>query len=338
MLLGLSWESLLLLVKPTHTPKKKKKIKGNILKIIGQSNLPILNRVGTFMHWNNCWSNSFKPLDKQFLNKTYLVDDIFRHFFYENVFSPFLEKREKLKKRIDKENIPEKVKLDCEEVKIIEQRALIKELQSLLKTAFAKKTVSVIHRRRLKKELSSSDTKDLRILELLIEIKNIEVDIEVSKLKVVELSKKTEDYYKNIEVSSDKIKSISCIIMTESRKRLAESNLFPLETLKEAKKKINFLKDATRLYQAPPLKKSLGKKENYNFSRVWFVKFNKFVLITMFSYFYLRVKAWRRKKRFNFKKKRFKDPAIFVWFAKKSGLNQKRDVFNNYMKKDFFLF
>jgi len=58
----------------------------------------------------------------------------------------------------------------------------------------------------------------------------------------------------------------------------------------------------------------------------------------MFSYFYFRIKVWKKKKKFYFRKKRYKNPAVFVFFSKRSGLNQKRTIFNNFIKKGFFVF
>lgn len=44
------------------------------------------------MHWNNCWSNSYKNINKFFLNKSFLTEELFARFFYESTFKFFFFK------------------------------------------------------------------------------------------------------------------------------------------------------------------------------------------------------------------------------------------------------
>ena len=57
---------------------------------IGQSSLPILNRLGTHMYWNNVWVNNFNT--KHFLNKTLFFENIFYFIFSEKIFKYFFSK------------------------------------------------------------------------------------------------------------------------------------------------------------------------------------------------------------------------------------------------------
>ena len=72
----------------THTKNLKKK---DSLNLIGQSSLPILNRSGIYMYWNNCWLNSFNS--KNFFNKTVFLEKLFHYIFSEKIFLHFFSKR-----------------------------------------------------------------------------------------------------------------------------------------------------------------------------------------------------------------------------------------------------
>lgn len=289
------------------------------------------------MHWNNCWSNSFKSLDKQFLNKTYFVDDIFSKFFYEEIFSALMKKKIKTIKDVDEKEDIETTKLKGEEVIVNDQQIYVFNLKANLKNLYKKKYRYGHYLVKLFVKTRDAFLEDK--LKAEISLKKEKLLLKISKVltEIIDLCNNVKEAKKNIKKSNSFIKSILINFENLNLKK-SRLNLFSIKALKEAKKKLNYLKDETKLYKAPAPKKALKKKENYNFSRVWFIKFNKFILITMFSYFYKKIKVWKKKKRFFFKKRRLMNPAIFVFFNKRSGLNQKREIFNNFIKKDFFIF
>lgn len=85
--------------------------------------------------------------------------------------------------------------------------------------------------------------------------------------------------------------------------------------------------------QKDELKKKLTKNivtsKKYNFCKLWFVKYNNFILLSIFSFFYLKIrKKKEEKKKFVFTKK-----SAIVFFKKRKGRNVKRFLFlnKNYM-------
>lgn len=54
---------------------------------MGQSSLPVLNRLGSHMYWNNSWVNVFN--NKIFFNKTLFFENIFYFLFSEKIFTIF---------------------------------------------------------------------------------------------------------------------------------------------------------------------------------------------------------------------------------------------------------
>jgi len=91
---------------------------------------------------------------------------------------------------------------------------------------------------------------------------------------------------------------------------------FRLSLLKK-KKKAFF----TKVFKKGRSKKNLTKK--YNFTKMWLLKYNSFILFTTFVFFYFKIKKkkkikskkikttkvfllfWKRKKGYRFKKKKF---------------------------------
>lgn len=91
------------------------------------------------------------------------------------------------------------------------------------------------------------------------------------------------------------------------------------------KKALNVLLTTTK---SKKLRKIVKKKTKYNLSRVWFVKYNNFILFTTFVFFYFKIKKkktpynklsfkkkpsvfWRKKKNSNLKKKKFSNLEVF---------------------------
>ncbi len=82
----------------------------------------------------------------------------------------------------------------------------------------------------------------------------------------------------------------------------------------------------------------LKRKNRLSFSRVWFVKFNNFVLVTFFIFFFIRL---RKKKPTKKKTKAFyawRSSRAYTIFHKKLGNNLKRNVFFAQVKKDYNVF
>ena len=71
------------------------------------------------------------------------------------------------------------------------------------------------------------------------------------------------------------------------------------------------------------------KKIKYNFTRLWLIKFNNFILIATFVYFFFKTK----KKKKLFKNKIKISKIIKIFWKKRKGWNSKRKFFkkNNYL-------
>ena len=97
---------------------------------------------------------------------------------------------------------------------------------------------------------------------------------------------------------------------------------------KQTKKEFRFslLKKNKKSLFTKKFKKGVGKKfltKKYNFTKMWLLKYNSFILFTTFVFFYFKIKKkkkiklkkrktskvfllfWRRKKGYRFKKKKF---------------------------------
>lgn len=96
---------------------------------------------------------------------------------------------------------------------------------------------------------------------------------------------------------------------------------------KKKRKDEEVIKYFTKLYSnswADPVKQQIEKK-NYHRSRIWFVRYNEYVLISIFFYFFEKLQR-KTKRRVDFKNSR---PQT-VFFKKRRGFNIK--------KKKFFLY
>lgn len=74
------------------------------------------------------------------------------------------------------------------------------------------------------------------------------------------------------------------------------------------------------------------KRGKYHFTRLWFIKYNNYILISTFVYFYFRVKK-KKKTRKNIRYLISKTPAIF--WKKKRGFNFKKKLFIPQLNKLF---
>lgn len=94
---------------------------------------------------------------------------------------------------------------------------------------------------------------------------------------------------------------------------------FLRKILFKKKLKLNFLKNNKIFFK----KKKKLKLNKYNFSKLWLVKYNKYILFTTFVFFYFKIKP---KTRFLRRRKSLvKTPKIF--WKKRKGSNLKRKVF-----------
>ena len=100
--------------------------------------------------------------------------------------------------------------------------------------------------------------------------------------------------------------------------------------LKKLKKKNIFLKKTK-------IKTSLKKKDvglhtnsnlyKYNFTKVWLVKYNNYILLTTFVYFYFKIKNTKNVNKKKQKAKTLPKLQTLFW-RKKRGLNKKRQKIN----------
>ncbi len=86
-------------------------------------------------------------------------------------------------------------------------------------------------------------------------------------------------------------------------------------------KKLNFLNEnSKKAFLKKLTNKTLLKK--FNFTKLWFIKYNQFILISIFCFFYLRIKRQvLKKKKISFKK------TTLVFWKKRKGKNSKRRFF-----------
>ena len=67
------------------------------------------------------------------------------------------------------------------------------------------------------------------------------------------------------------------------------------------------------------IKKTGKKKIKYNFTKIWFIKYNNYILFTTFVFFYFKIKKKKKKISKLFFKKR-----LNIFWKKKRGVNLKK--------------
>ena len=112
---------------------------------------------------------------------------------------------------------------------------------------------------------------------------------------------------------SDKIFNFFFLNKVDSFK---ESSLFKKIMYRKIKTTIKHLTNFDK-----KLKKNLKKKVKYNFTRVWFIKYSNYILLSTFVFFYFKIK--KRKK--NTKTKYFLKKKQNIFWRKKN--NHKRLFF-----------
>lgn len=112
------------------------------------------------------------------------------------------------------------------------------------------------------------------------------------------------------------------------RNRFSESNFFKKQIVKKKNKVKNFF----FFKKANKKKKIKTKKTKYHFTRLWFIKFNNYILLSTFVYFYFKVKKKRKLKK-NTPTLIIKTP--FIFWKKKKGLNFKKKLFIPQVKRLF---
>ena len=72
--------------------------------------------------------------------------------------------------------------------------------------------------------------------------------------------------------------------------------------------------------------KKKQKKTKYNFTRIWFIKYNNYILLSSFVFFYLKIK----KKTTTIRIQKFSQKTSNIFWRKKKGTNTKKFFFCNY--------
>lgn len=219
---------------------------------------------------------------------------MFTRFFYDSVFSVFTEKELKIRKQIDEEKKTLNVQIKNSLLKIDEKTAQIDSLKVLLKEYSSEIHKCAIAKKNFLKDLNTkhiAEGNEIMINVLNSKISDSDKSISNNNSKLNDTKKQINLIYGEIASINQQIKELQDKIELVFNEKMYDSNLhlFPFEVIKEARRKLYFVRDTKKLYKEPAIKKARNKKENFNFSRVWFVKFNKFVLITMFSYFFKKV-------------------------------------------------
>lgn len=96
-------------------------------------------------------------------------------------------------------------------------------------------------------------------------------------------------------------------------------------------KKFSFFRKNKLLFKKIIKKKNTVKHHKYNFSKVWFVKYNNYLLITTFVYYFFKIK---NRKKFKTKNKFLNKVPILFW-KKRKGPNIKKKIF---FKKSYLFF
>lgn len=105
-----------------------------------------------------------------------------------------------------------------------------------------------------------------------------------------------------------------------------KSNLFKKLSLK----KKNKVKNLFFLIKKRKPTNRKKRKIRYNFTRLWFVKYNNYILLSTFVFFFFKVKRKKKKQVSIIKSK----PPLILW-RKKKGFNFKRKLFLPQLNKIF---
>jgi len=112
----------------------------------------------------------------------------------------------------------------------------------------------------------------------------------------------------------------------------AKSFYFKNVFFKKIRKKFYFKKDKLLFYKrGTKLNLNTHKSKKYNFTKVWFIKYNNFILATLFVYFYFKIRG----KKIQPKKKSSLQRAPSVFWKKRRGPNLKKKLF---LKRNYFMF
>ena len=78
------------------------------------------------------------------------------------------------------------------------------------------------------------------------------------------------------------------------------------------------------------IKKSIASSKKYNFTKLWFIKYNNFILLSIFIFFFLKIKKIKK-----YKKKKPSNIVAKIFFNKNRGKNVKRTLF---LSRDYMIF
>lgn len=79
-------------------------------------------------------------------------------------------------------------------------------------------------------------------------------------------------------------------------------------------------------------KKKQNKIVRYNFTKFWFIKFNNYLLVSSFVFFYFKIKVL---KRFSTKKTHTLNKTVSIFWKKKKGDNLKKKISKSLSKLEF---
>ena len=297
------------------------------------------------MHWNNCWSNSYKNVDKFFLNKSYLIEDLFIRFFYESTFKFFFFKVIKNKKKDEEEDEEDNEKEDNEkednEKEDNEKEDKNKDKKESENKDEIENSIVIKKFTRIKRVKVVKEVKSVKKIK---EVKSIEEEIQELRDKRKERAKLLPIMHKQLGVPEffDALRFDYSKFDEERVKVFKENNnkakiIFALSIIKakiaaKARAKVT----CTLRPDRKKGKRIRRVKANYNFSKIWFIKFNGFILINFFVYYYSKIR--KKKKKRKMKIIPWSNPMAHTFFKKKFGKNLKRDAFLTTVKDHHFVF
>lgn len=291
------------------------------------------------MHWNNCWSNSYKNINKFFLNKSFLTEELFARFFYESTFKFFFFKiKEESEGESDEENNKH----------INNNDEIIKNFLKKGRVNKKKKKKNNLEKLNEFNKVKCKEEKEMVKIKLIERLKRIKKSKGTNPYK--RLTNTTRDIKpKEINTFSSNNPTLVQAIKEEEGNILAwresvllsnntkDKTMFAISIVKENIRIKNRSKSKYSLRSNPKEVKRIRKvQKNYSFSKVWFIKFNNFILMNFFVYYYLKIK--KKKYRKQLESPLLVNPMVHTFFKKQYGTNKKRSQFLYTINNDYLVF
>ena len=116
-----------------------------------------------------------------------------------------------------------------------------------------------------------------------------------------------------------------------------DKTMFAISIVKENIRIKNRSKSKYSLRSNPKeVKRTKRVQKNYSFSKVWFIKFNNFILMNFFLYYYLKIK--KKKYRKQLESPLLENSMVYTFFKKQHGTNKKRSQFLYTINNDYLVF